>query len=424
MTSNVDEINKELNRVIDLYEKKKKEREEIDEATNPYFDRAFVLSLGAPLFIVSIISDLFNSMIWCIVCWALMTVGCLMLFGYYVRSKCKDEQLWLHIEEEESAYNKLKFLQACFKQGVYDLDTRKNRERIVLIAENTKAELKIEDPEAAFREAMEVLEQELSKLREIDLEKQKKEEKQQYWESLRYVRDHGRRKQLHMLSDLLEECTGELSGYNEISRAMNKREVELSRESSSWAVAGGAASAIAGPAAGLAVAMDTKQRAEEQRARDRVMFDALTPMRNMTYHNAALAREKAERLQKAIDDTQVSLMDDQHQQKYFDLLEIQLDTMKIEETGTCRIDIQVKAKKKAFVLDNVPAMIDGVLLGELYAGDVKIDTVQFVLPLYGVSKDRACTASGMSLYTCEQNKEYRLEFKPQDIWAIERINFA
>lgn len=147
---------------------------------------------------------------------------------------------------------------------------------------------------------------------------------------------------------------------------------------SDWASAGGFASAIAGPAAGAAVAMDIQannaaadakfEAEKEKRNADMLSMHMLA---SEAGYSAQSAQSSISELYELIEKLSNKLIDCDNRNKYFKCLQVDTSSPNLTESGNVRCCVTASSKEQATLFGS-PATIDGSLLIQLADAGGKI----------------------------------------------------
>ena len=207
-------------------------------------------------------------------------------------------------------------------------------------------------------------------------------------------------------------------------------------EHSDWASAGGFASAIAGPAAGIAVAMD----AQAKNAAADAKFEAEKEKRNADMasmhmlasearYSAQSAQSSISELKELIENLSKKLIDCDNRNKYFRCLQVNTDSPKLTESGNVRCSVTASSKEQATLFGS-PAAIDGSLLIQLADASGKVlaegyycadgfdqtDLSKVGFSVRPITKQVLLKSEG-SLSEIPANA--KMYVKPENIWIIE-----
>ena len=322
------------------------------------------------------------------------------------------------IAQKQREVNLTNFYDECIKNGIYSCKNAKEVQKATLIAQ--KMDLPFSDISALYDEAKQhQVRQEQQKAKEA-LEQEQKEEQQKYDSLTRYAGYTGREKRIAMLSD-------EHSKYAETSRALSdwayivSSSSQFKEKEADWGTVGGLASAIGGPGAGLAAALEEQARVErenaqirEQNRRNREYF---APVINQSIDSSAEYRVRAKRVEEEIEAAKTKLIANDTLADCLKRICIESAKVDVSRTGTCTVTATVSVKP-FMIFGDVPAVIDGVIIAGIFDHDKLIGKAQMVLPTYGISGSAQLT--GMALFCGHQGVSYDLKFTSENLWAMEK----
>ena len=326
-------------------------------------------------------------------------------------------------KQKRSAEEKAAFYIECAKAGVKTCKSAKDIQKATLIAK--KMNLTYTDITVLFAESKQhkkMLDQMIKEEgKKAAMEQMQKDETQEHASLIRYASYSGREKRIAMLSDeqkeLLDAAKALQAGANTLLFASQFKEKD-----SHWATIGGATSAIAGPVAGMAAAMDAQAKTAQEnariRAQNRKNLEEFMPVMTVSYEGAAQKETDAKKIADEIEAAKTKLIADISSLDCFKQLTFDKTTISVSDTGTCTVHTTVSTNPFK-IFDDVPAVIDGTIVAQIYDGDQQIGTAQMVFPVYGL--ERTVKLTGMSLF-CGQyghSAEYRVEFSPENLWAME-----
>lgn len=246
----------------------------------------------------------------------------------------------------------------------------------------------------------------------------RKKEQDTFTELTKYAKLHGREKRVAMCYDQYMLCKQECDKLekqrdNSLSVAQSYR-----REKDDWAIAGGIAQGIAGPAAGLATAMDVQRKNAEAREKNEQSATAFTQFGLFTDNKLREKKKELQHYAERVDRAKKSLVDDSKPYELFEKLHFEQPTIGVSETGT--ITVKISANAKSFMIyDDRKAVIDGSVVANIYEGTTKVGQAIMVFPQDGVS-EKTCELEGIALSCGQWGKKYHATIGINDLWAIEK----
>lgn len=297
----------------------------------------------------------------------------------------------------------------CKKIGVNDLKTEVNRKKAQMVAKG------INFPVNAIEEAFEYgliidAEKESMKVRE-ELQKKKDKDYQKKERLERFASYSGVAKRRAMLEYRLKKCREELK-ENEKSKNYYS---SLGKGADPYIV-GGIASAIGGVGAGLYAATETSIK-NAQNERDVALVKGMGL--RQTYNVQSRLCEEEKQIMDALTGLGYKLVSEHTSAECFSKLHFYDSKISITEAGSCIIDTDVKTDIFS-AIEGMPTVIDGSVLGKIYNNDRQIGTATLVFGEMGVSWSEKQHISGIALFCGKQGENYRVEFAPNNLWAMER----
>jgi len=320
---------------------------------------------------------------------------------------------------------KINFIDKCEKLGIFDLNTEKNRQRAILIAK----EFNIDENEYSkdilkfWNDCKKLKKQQLNAIEKTNIQnklnKLKENEYKTYQKLTVYADYIGKDKLIRMLSDKKIEIDNEIEAYKKqvstLISSTQQKEID-------WAFHGGLASGIAGPAAGLATAMDIQEKNAQIRAQNQANLREMAPLfsavsRNVDEKVANLIKEKDD-IQEKLYQAKYKLVDMSLESEIINNLEFKNTNVKISDTGAFTVSTTVKQISSIVIFDGVESYIDGTISANLYQNNVMVGNALLVLPIDGTQKQ--CVLKGICLNGAKKDVPYEIKFKPYRLWAIEK----
>ena len=90
------------------------------------------------------------------------------------------------------------------------------------------------------------------------------------------------------------------------------------------------------------------------------------------------------------------------------------------ETGAAKVFTCASLDQEFRIFDDVPAVVDGTIIAQIYDGDQLSGTVQLVFPVYGLEGLGKISLKGICLDCCKPGKNYTVKFIAKNLWAMER----
>lgn len=230
--------------------------------------------------------------------WLLCIVGLIVLvFIVYINhSKTKISR-----EQAQRKQKLIKFYDDCLKSGITKCVSQKEIQKATLIAE--RESMQFSNISDLFDEAKKCKD-ESTKLNEAQaLEKalvaQKEEEERKLSELIHYASLSGRNKRIKMLQDQYNDYLKSAKTLRDGAIAVMQAS-QLKEKEGNWAIMGGIADAIAGPAAGIATALSEQAKTAQENAKIRAQNqrnrEVFAPVMMTAYSGAAQKESVAKRI--------------------------------------------------------------------------------------------------------------------------------
>jgi len=333
----------------------------------------------------------------------------------------KMEEAFRNEHEDEIFYT------ACIQNNISALD-RAGIARMKIVAKQRGMTCsedvlidKYEKGEKAARDRRKAVASQETKNRILDLQKEERAKEQL---CKKYIYLSGLDKRLKECYDRLEMARARLSkldgNTDTILRGTEAIYSQYAGKETDWAVHGGIASAIAGPAAGVAVAADIQRKNAEIRESNAQLRQAANqfaqPLLLDNIKQKADAKRTVESLERELEETKNKLVEELPQDQLLSRLSPQIVETKTSETGAITATVSY-TPATLMIYDTVKASIDGsfkviIMDGERLAGEA-----YFTLPYGGSRYAKKLTSICTSLPAGK--KGYTFVFKPHNLCAIE-----
>lgn len=315
------------------------------------------------------------------------------------------------------------FYKECKKNKIYTIDTEINKQRAIAIANNLG--IKYDNITNYFNACKSLIENETKKQQEeyqkYKIESLKEKENDFLFQTTRFAEFIGRDKRIAMLLDNRAKIEEKLNKAIAHQNALYDGYKFTQTKEKDWAIAGGIASGIAGPAAGIATAMDIQaQNAQirEQNAQNRAMYDTATMgAKGKVGEEIVAIHKELEEFDKNFEKEKIKLVSETPKEKVFEKLSFDKTEVSISETGAFKIKTFVSGCKFT-IFDKLPAVVDGTIIATLYQNNIKVGDALLVLPEKGIST-RARKTEGICICNADKNTPYEVKFAPYHLWEIE-----
>jgi len=243
---------------------------------------------------------------------------------------------------------------------------------------------------------------------------------------------YGIQKRKYLLENSVRSIEEQIRRQKEAKEAMRQVGVLLSssaaqKPKSDWAMLGGIAEGIAGPAAGIAAAADAMRKNAEteewnrqnRQAVDRITMDIYSranevnaTITEMETAKRLLSKELAALSEKVV----LSGIDTG---TLWNHLEIRTDRVVKSETNVLVLTTTLKNNYIPDVPEEVQMTVDGVLKATVYRKDTVVGTAIVPLPLYGAECQSAVSFDSLCEDYMEGNKSYHVCYEPIALWLME-----
>lgn len=315
------------------------------------------------------------------------------------------------------------FYKECKKKKIYNLDTEIKKQRAIAIADNLG--IKFDSIIDYFEASKALVEKEIQKntaaLDKIKLQTLKEHESAFLIQSTKFAELIGRDKRIAMLLESRAKIEEKLNKAIAHQNALYDGYKFTQTKEKDWAIAGGIASGIAGPAAGIATAMDIQAqnaKIREQNAQNRDMYNIATMGAKGKVGDEIVAiHNELKEFDKNFEKEKIKLVSDTPKEEVFKKLTFDKTEVSISQTGAFKVKTLVSGCKFT-IFDKLPAVVDGTIVATLYQNNIKVGDALLVLPEKGIST-RARKTEGICICNADKNIPYEVKFAPYHLWEIE-----
>ncbi len=218
------------------------------------------------------------------------------------------------------------------------------------------------------------------------------------------------------VQDLEEQLQSKISGAA-------KRSMDYDQVKNNWAVHGGIASAIAGPAAGVMIAADAKQRIDKRNARNAQLQSINMQLLMLEAKEIkgwqAEAQKDIETWQKKLHAAEYALEEWQDPQRLLDEIQPEVVSYEVTPTGAVKLSISFRKTPDLKVFGEKPGFVDGSIVVRLKDGDTVCGNAICCLPFEGTAY--SINANCICTQTTDPDKTYQFEFAPNKLWVMENL---
>lgn len=415
----------------------KKELEKIDEPKAPVLDSNFIMTQLGAIFLISIAVGVIIAGIAIRYSWGtsvgvvfmLLDGGVMMLLGVHFYKRGVKEKHEAYRQHERQVADYKISIEKYKAYNIYRFCTDKNidiqdEKAIVIVSNNFSVPR--EEIVKSYNEGREYAE-ELNYKKNVDrITAEKQKEKKEYDAIYQNTKIVGKDKYLAKKYKELEQNIK----MADICGQGKDRSVQLSQtraKTSDWAILGGMANGIAGPAAGLATACNVQQKnAAAEREAEAIRNQAFDNI-GYLWQQQSQFEYSAHRLQEYIEEVKNKLYDESDPEEKMGLIHAMVQNYKILDTKNMRISLKFDCEKEIHIL-NSEALIDGSIQINILKNREIVGTTYYCAP--GFDEDavaRTVTGFGavsesetIALGSFEKGIGYEFEIKPYKLWCIER----
>ena len=344
-----------------------------------------------------------------------------------------EKSKWDRLAEEEAARKRYQeehpnwqaedFYQAAKSAGIAHLNSESNIARLVLFAQNNNLSKTKEQLIADYQLGQQEVEYHEKKalLVTLEAEEQKLEET-----NLRYALETYALKANLYCDDKIHSnrwiSESAMAARSDIISQAGRLAAASQQKEHSWAIHGGIANGIAGPAAGVAAAANIQRENQAIRQHNEEItkfYASAALMRTDNYLSRAVdADDEVERWTNEKQKVQSRLTDCSDAQQLLKQLNPSVGNQTVSETGAVRLKIKFDPNRDLLIYGDVPASIDGSIRVCLWVGDKAAGHAICTLPYNGVyflsSVECVCRKPMLNSDT------YLVTFEPNHLWAVER----
>lgn len=200
------------------------------------------------------------------------------------------------------------------------------------------------------------------------------------------------------------------------------------KKETSWAIMGGIAEGIAGPAAGIMAASNTiannRKIQQYNESVRKASMDIMSGIPSVAGDRYKLEEEREKINQKLNEAKNKVVLSKPVAEEVWQNINVGKATVKKNPSGVLTVSVPVSLKAP-FVLDvpdNVRMVVDGVLRAEVWFEDKRVDTVYFPLPIYGIPHNMTAEIilDGMCGRSVEYDGEYTVKIGDyHNLWIME-----
>lgn len=355
-------------------------------------------------------------------------ISCLLMFySLFVIMKTFFQIRWYKVEKK-LFYEKVnewekdpdsvnsEFYEACKKIGVNDLSSPENVAQIVEFARKNGSECTEDEIKQSFLYGEKKEEQEKERTYKNELEK--------------YAELVGHEKTRAMLNGLIQEKENEIRELRNMQDkcldAATNLYGSLRQKESDWAIRGGIADAIAGPAAGVMVARDVQDKNKLVKEHNEDFARTTMSLANISLHKIyseiSDREEKIRDYEEDLRKLNELIIEKIPEQELLDRLSLSVKDEEVTKTGAMKFDVLCKEKDRTTIKNKEGkyfyGRVDGsIRINLMSSNGEKLGEAIAVLPLHGLYACEYIHAISCDVKCVKSVKKF--EFEPYHLWAVE-----
>jgi len=307
-----------------------------------------------------------------------------------------------------------KFFVECVLAKLTDFSVPINKERAKLIADKYK--LKYPDGiENLYQQALENHKAVSRLYKRFSLAELREKDKNMFDSLNKYSDLTGKNKRIAMLNDIAASYWQKAANQKEYANLLMRSGQQKEKN---WAVHGGIAQGLGGIGAGIATAAHVQQQNMQIREANENYRRTVLPTHDRLRGSADDNRNKAAEIMKKIEDFKLKLVSDESADELMKRISFSNTDVRVSETGAVTVRTTASLDSSFRIFNDVPAIIDGTILAEIYDGNQPCGTAHLVLPLYGL--ERNVNLKGICLDCGKPGTTYTVKFVPKHLCAIEK----
>ncbi len=250
----------------------------------------------------------------------------------------------------------------------------------------------------------------------------------------RLMRHRGNEKRIHWLSEILETEQNKLTKINrklyDLGKEINDYSQPVEWEKPvDWAIMGGLAQAIGGPAAGVMAAMETQESNAGVTERNIQRIETNKKLLSYAKNEQYTTTKEQEHQLKIVKQVQSDLnkikfkldFDTVSATELFANLELSGTVNYNKDTLEITVDVKNNFTPPEIEGASTPLVVDGVLIAKVICRNILVDSVKILLPVNGLKKDESSQITSYTEYRLpNMSEKYTVEFEPLKLWIMER----
>lgn len=315
----------------------------------------------------------------------------------------------------------MKFYNECVSNGIKNLDTEFNLEKAMKVAEKQK----IKEPtnellKTMFTTGKEMVEKDEKTAQIVSSENalntKRIQELHELADCMKYYGYSGMEKRQMMLKDLMAEARKNEKDTEFRKEMMNRTLIQKEHD---WATHGGIASGIAGPAAGIATAIDIQAKNARIREQNAQMMPYVAMMAGNYNKTAEGYRAQYNQYAADLKATSTKLVSKDTKEEVMNNIIITDSKYTVSNSGAVTVEAKFGIKPEYRIYDSIKPTIDGCVAARLMKDGKCEGSAYFVFPVDGIIANP--TLKAICTKTTDPKATYTLEFDADNVWAMERL---
>ena len=307
-----------------------------------------------------------------------------------------------------------KFFVECVLAKLTDFSVSINKERAKLIADKYKL-MYPDGIEKLYQQSLENHKAVSRLYKRFNLAELRAKDKNMFDNLNKYADLIGKDKRIAMLTDVASGYWQKAAHQKEYAKLLMRSGQQKEKN---WAVFGGIAEGLGGIGAGISTAVHVQQQNVQIREENARRRQAALPTHDRLKDSANGNRKNAEEIMKKVEDFKLKLVSDDSADELMKRISFSNTDIRVFETGAIMVRTTASLDPSFRILDDVPAIVDGTIIAEIYDENQLCGKAQLVLPIYGL--ERNVNLRGICLDCGKPGRTYTVKFVPKHLCAIEK----
>lgn len=315
----------------------------------------------------------------------------------------------------------MKFYNECKSVGIKELNSEYNMQKATLVAQK----MNIKDINDAllkqmFEKGESMVTSDAKAAAEASsdnaLNAKRVQELNELAENLKFYGLNGIEKRKEMLRALMRKAD---KNRKEAEMMASMASRTMLQKEHDWATHGGIASGIAGPAAGIATALDIQAKNAVIREQNAKMMPYVAMVSSSYSNTASGYREEYNRYAADLRACNTKLVSTDSKEEVMKNIIIKDAKYTVSTTGAVTVEATFNIDPNYRIFESTKPTIDGCVACRLMQGNECKGSAYFVFPVEGIINNTKLKA--ICTKTVEPGAEYTLVFEPDAVWAMEKL---